>query len=425
MIRTILKKGLGVAICLMTSVLPMQALADEVSFDEAVRDWQQQGGLAEMMKEVNCPETEVIAMTQKRLGEYKQLPDHMAKSIGESAWACSQRFFSGAWGATWGTISGAYDCASEPKRCRDAAVDSIRNGYQFVTNIRQEVSKMAEQLKGLAPDEIRDLTCEIVGSMAPGALVAILTGGGGTGLIAREIEKITVKLRSLAQILSEKIPLSARDLMRMPGDVLDSIRSLQADGYGAVVAKILGECGGSASKALGGAACEIPSLKARLGEVQLLRKKARGEALRDAGLTDRNMIGERKVPLRDQNGLCVALDANCTKFASTRETAYERTNASGQREVVLLQEHTYGHVFQTGGGYQFEAPHFNMRLCSDQVRASNWQNRDPKMDCRANTAQEHYYAVADGTNREAWNRRGPSVFPNLEWTNKCNRRDCR
>jgi hypothetical protein len=184
--------------------------------------------------------------------------------LADSAYSCVKDVFKGAWSSTGGAvvdvvkgagsaIGSAAGCISEASFCKDQIANSgvvtgaknaatavagcvgspiecarnittkIRNTAAFVTDL---VGKVKEAFGNISADQIRDIVCNLVGSLGAPLLLSIATGGAAAGLLGARIAQAIMFLQKLATVG----PIgSMMKLMNLPFEVLMKLTSPMSD----------------------------------------------------------------------------------------------------------------------------------------------------------------------------------------------------
>lgn len=174
--------------------------------------------------------------------------------LADSAYDCVKQVFKGAWSSTGGAVvdavkstgsaigtaagcvseaslckqqvaesSSAGKCFGSPVECARKVVTKVKNTASFVTNL---LAKIKEAFSNLSADQVRDMLCNLVGSMGAPLLLSIATGGAAAGLLGANIARAIMFLQKLGSLGSIG---SMMKLINLPFEVLMKLTSPMSD----------------------------------------------------------------------------------------------------------------------------------------------------------------------------------------------------
>lgn len=159
-----------------------------------------------------------------------------------AAWSCTKNFFMGVWDATGGTVADAWNCVASPIDCGNAAITGLKNAWNFVKDLSENMKKMYESIAGLTTQQKVDLLCEMIGSIGTSVAIGILTAGAASAVAVKVIAGISLKMMKLGKILRVIRGVTPRKLARLPDEVLEKAEDLTTAGYGRVVREAVEAC---------------------------------------------------------------------------------------------------------------------------------------------------------------------------------------
>lgn len=139
-----------------------------------------------------------------------------------SAWASVRQ--------TGSDFAAAGNCFWHPIDCMESIRDGVQNAYNFVTNFADRMNEMWNNLTHLSAQQVGELLCSVLGSLAPDLLVAILTGGAAAGRLGPTIARLLLKVRKVAAIIKSGVTLPIRILSEMTDQGLDYLKKLYRGG---------------------------------------------------------------------------------------------------------------------------------------------------------------------------------------------------
>lgn len=173
--------------------------------------------------------------------------------LADSAYSCVKEVFKGAWSSTGGAvvdavkgagkaIGTAAGCVSEASFCKQQVAESslgkcfgspiecarnvatkVKNTAAFITDL---LGKIKETFSNLSAEQIRDMLCNMVGSIGAPLLLSIATGGAAAGLLGANIMRVL----GFYQKLMTVGPIgSMLKLMNLPFEVLMKLSSPVSD----------------------------------------------------------------------------------------------------------------------------------------------------------------------------------------------------
>lgn len=125
--------------------------------------------------------------------------------------------------AAWESVKSVGSCIMHPIDCAESAVDGIKNAYHFITNIAEEMRKIWGTISNLTPQQMGEMLCTVIGSIAPDIIVAILTAGAASGKLGITIAKIMLKIKKMVAVLRETIALPIKMLAKLGEEALENI----------------------------------------------------------------------------------------------------------------------------------------------------------------------------------------------------------
>jgi hypothetical protein len=108
--------------------------------------------------------------------------------------------------------------------------DGVRNAYNFVTKFADQMNQMWQNLTHLSAQQIGELLCSVLGSLAPDLLVAILSGGAAAGRLGPTIARLMLKVRKVAAILRAGVAMPIRILSEMTDQGLEYLKKIYRNG---------------------------------------------------------------------------------------------------------------------------------------------------------------------------------------------------
>lgn len=158
-------------------------------------------------------------------------------------WNCMSAAMEASWDSIKATVIGTMDCVTSPLECKEALMNAFKNAFNFVTNIRAELTKFAKTLSELTPQEVEQILCQTLGIITGEVVLVIATAGAGaaklTLLIARLTSKIKI-LSSLSRAAAGSVALAK--LYALPNKTLEKIHDLIKFGHAKYIAGLFQKC---------------------------------------------------------------------------------------------------------------------------------------------------------------------------------------
>ncbi len=173
--------------------------------------------------------------------------------LADSAYDCVKEVFKRAWSSTGGAVVSAVQntgnaigtaagCVSDASFCKQQVKDSnvgkcfgspiecarnvatkVKNTASFVTGL---LSKIKETFSNLSAEQVRDMLCNLVGSIGAPLLLSIATGGAAAGLLGANIMRVL----GFYQKLTTLGPIGTMmKLMNLPFEVIMKLTSPMSD----------------------------------------------------------------------------------------------------------------------------------------------------------------------------------------------------
>jgi hypothetical protein len=165
--------------------------------------------------------------------------------LADPLWSCMKEVFKGAWSSTGGAVVDAYEgtgkaigtaagCVSEPSYCARNVAKKVMNTASFMTEM---ISKVKSYFSNLSAEQVRDLLCNVLGSLGAPLLLSIATGGAASGLLGANVARIF----SLLQKLGNIGPINAvLRTFNLPFEIMMKMTDATVDRVAAILKKNLG-----------------------------------------------------------------------------------------------------------------------------------------------------------------------------------------
>lgn len=106
----------------------------------------------------------------------------------------------------------------------------MQNAYNFVTNFASRMNEMWNNLTHMSAQQVGELLCSVLGSLAPDLLVAILTGGAASGRLGPTLARLMLKVRKIAAIVKAGVSLPVRMLVSLGDEALEKLKKIYRNG---------------------------------------------------------------------------------------------------------------------------------------------------------------------------------------------------
>lgn len=160
----------------------------------------------------------------------------------EYSWPCARGVLRGAWDATGGLAASAGKCVLSPLKCAKKAKEAMENAYSFFSNISSQVSQAFAAVSNLPATAMAEIICSTIGSVAPGVLIAVLTGGTGAGALALTLAKVGAKIAKLAALAAQTINLPLKVLAKLGSEQLERLKRMVDLGFEQSLQASMGSC---------------------------------------------------------------------------------------------------------------------------------------------------------------------------------------
>lgn len=131
---------------------------------------------------------------------------------------------------TGSDLASAANCFWHPIDCMESIREGVQNAYNFVTNFASRMNEMWNNLTHMSAQQVGELLCSVLGSLAPDLLVAILTGGAASGRLGPTLARLMLKVRKVAEMLRLGVTLPIRVLSGMTDKGLEYLKRLYRNG---------------------------------------------------------------------------------------------------------------------------------------------------------------------------------------------------
>ncbi len=131
---------------------------------------------------------------------------------------------------TANSFASAGNCFFHPIDCMESIREGVTNAYNFVSNFADRMNEMWNNLTHLSAQQVGELLCSVLGSLAPDLLVAIITGGAAAGRLGPTIARLMLKVRKVAAIIRQGVSLPIRILGEMTDQGLEYLRKIYRTG---------------------------------------------------------------------------------------------------------------------------------------------------------------------------------------------------
>jgi hypothetical protein len=131
---------------------------------------------------------------------------------------------------TGSDLASAANCFWHPIDCMESIREGVQNAYNFVTNFASRMNEMWNNLTHMSAQQVGELLCSVLGSLAPDLLVAILTGGAASGRLGPTLARLMLKVRKIAAIVKAGVSLPVRMLVSLGDEALEKLKKIYRNG---------------------------------------------------------------------------------------------------------------------------------------------------------------------------------------------------
>lgn len=131
---------------------------------------------------------------------------------------------------TGSDLASAASCFWNPIDCMESIRDGVRNAYNFVQNFASNMNEMWNNLTHMSAQQVGELLCSVLGSLAPDLMVAIITGGAAAGRLGPTIARLMLKVRKVAAIIKAGVTLPVRMLVTLGDQALENLKKIYRNG---------------------------------------------------------------------------------------------------------------------------------------------------------------------------------------------------